>query len=302
MYAKVFTQIYDSSIADDWQVRVVFEDFLILGFPDGIVDMTLEAVSARTRIPIEIVSRAVKALEQPDPKSRTPDHEGRRLVLLDNHRDWGWFIVNYEKYKAIKREFDKKSYMRKFMQDKRERERKTKCLTEANRSLTSNSLSNSVPLERGVGETQIQTEFPVELPKGFPATVDDAIAHAAFVGCDLIFATDVWNKAMGRGGRDSKEVPIRSWRHHLATEWSYERARRAKDTTKTINGNSRKPFISELESQMKAKQRLAESHPANPQSIAYRKNCTDLEKASLRQLRKDISELNNQIANGGQRG
>ena len=108
MDAKLFKQIYDSSIADDWEVRVVFEDLIILADSDGVVDMTPESISARTRVPQEIVNRALAKLQDPDPKSRTPDHEGRRIILLDEHRAWGWMIVNYETYRKIHCESDRR--------------------------------------------------------------------------------------------------------------------------------------------------------------------------------------------------
>lgn len=79
--------------------------------------------------------------------------------------------------------------------------------------------------ERKGTETQIE----VELPPGFPDTIDSALRAADFVGCPKIFTNDVWNKAVGRGGRDSKDVIIRSWRHYLAREWAYEQQRQALD-------------------------------------------------------------------------
>lgn len=80
-------------------MRFVFEDLLTLADSDGVVDMTPEAISRRTNVPIELVRRGLAALEAPDPRSRTPDHEGRRIVRLDDHRDWGWLIVNYGKFR-----------------------------------------------------------------------------------------------------------------------------------------------------------------------------------------------------------
>jgi hypothetical protein len=101
MFAKVFEQIFDSSIAEDWQVRHVFEDLLKMADINGVVDKTIEAVARRTNIPIEIVQRAIGELEKPDPESRIKDHEGRRIMRLDDHRSWGWFIVNYKHYRDL---------------------------------------------------------------------------------------------------------------------------------------------------------------------------------------------------------
>jgi hypothetical protein len=119
MFAKVFEQIYDSSIAEDYLVRLVFEDFLVLADLDGVVDMTHEAIARRTNVPIEIVRSAIAKLSMPDPRSRSPKEEGRRLVLLDDHRDWGWQIVNYEDYRNIRDEEGRRTYMREYMRNRR---------------------------------------------------------------------------------------------------------------------------------------------------------------------------------------
>jgi hypothetical protein len=42
MFAKIFTQIFDSSIAEDYQTRHVFEDLLKLCDINGVVDITLK--------------------------------------------------------------------------------------------------------------------------------------------------------------------------------------------------------------------------------------------------------------------
>ena len=99
MYAKVFAQILDSSIADDYQLRHFFTDMLVLADINGVVDMTPTAIAARTRIPVEKVTVFLAQLEAPDAESRSPESEGRRIVRLDKHRTWGWIIVNYDKFR-----------------------------------------------------------------------------------------------------------------------------------------------------------------------------------------------------------
>lgn len=101
MFAKIFTQIFDSTIATDWQVRHVFEDFLKLADENGVVDMPVESIIRRTNVPKEIVERAIAVLEAPDSNSRTPDHEGRRLLRLYDDKEWGWVIANHAKYRTI---------------------------------------------------------------------------------------------------------------------------------------------------------------------------------------------------------
>lgn len=101
MYAKIFSQIFDSSIAENYEVRHVFEDLLKLADKTGVVDMTIEAVARRTNVPFEKVKFGIDELMKPDPKSRSHDHDGRRLLPLDSRRNWGWIVANYDHYRAI---------------------------------------------------------------------------------------------------------------------------------------------------------------------------------------------------------
>jgi len=109
MFAKVFNQIFDSSIADDFKLRHFFMDLLVLADVNGVVDMTPTAIAARTRIPIDDVREMIQKLEMPDAESRTPDHDGRRIVRLDEHRTWGWHVINYHKFRDIASEEQRRS-------------------------------------------------------------------------------------------------------------------------------------------------------------------------------------------------
>jgi hypothetical protein len=304
MYAKVFSQILDSSIANDWQVRVVFEDFIILGYPDGIVDMTLEAISARTRIPIDIVVRAVDSLQQPDPQSRTPDHEGRRLVLLDKNRTWGWFIVNYEKYKEMKNGFDKRSYMRNYMRDRRLRTSKTESLTTSNKNLTPNSYSYSYSdPEKGSPEGENHVTLCNALPS--PGDCPDGAVKWEWVlgwlvsvkknGADYTEAEakQAWLSLNANGWMWGKN-PVSDWRSALECKIQDNRNR----SQKAGSGSNGKVSLRDIKLQMDAIQNRIDRHQANPESQSYRKNCTELEKSELRELKKNKLALNDQLAAG----
>lgn len=120
MYGKIFRQIYASSIAQNYKVRHIFMDLIVLADAEGIVDMTPESIAGLTRVPIDDLRQAIAILEKPDAQSRTPDHQGARLIRLDDHRNWGWRIVNYVNYRGIKDEEGRKVYMRKYMKEYRQ--------------------------------------------------------------------------------------------------------------------------------------------------------------------------------------
>lgn len=89
------------------------------------------------------------------------------------------------------------------------------------------------------------SSVPVELPPGFPRTDGEAVSLSFNCTAPHEFVRLTWNKAAGRGGCDSKGVPIRSWSHHVATEWVYEQDRlaRQKNTTRTVPGKPTRTII-----------------------------------------------------------
>jgi hypothetical protein len=128
LYARVFVSILDSSLASDWKVRHVFEDLLKLAF-DGVVDMTRDAIARRLNMPFDVVDTAINQLESPDPTSRDQDNEGRRLLRLDDHRNWGWLISNWDKYEEIRSLADQRAANRSRVsrcRSKKEKEAKRK--------------------------------------------------------------------------------------------------------------------------------------------------------------------------------
>jgi len=127
VYAKIFESMYDGSLATvgPWEALVTFQQMLVLADRYGVVDMTPEAISRRTTIPLEIIRKGIAALEQPDSLSRDPNLEGRRITRLAEHRDWGWEIVNHSKYRQIRSAEERRDYQRKWQAKRRLEEKKT---------------------------------------------------------------------------------------------------------------------------------------------------------------------------------
>ena len=125
MYGKLFAQMFDGTLATKgpWQAMVTFQQLIILADKDGVVDMTVEAISRRTTIPLDIINIGITALEQTDAESRTPAEEGRRIARLSPERAWGWRIVNHTHYRRIRSQEERREYMR-IYQQKRRQERK----------------------------------------------------------------------------------------------------------------------------------------------------------------------------------
>jgi hypothetical protein len=102
VYGKIFDLIYDGTLYGHWEAIVTMQQLIVLASPDGVVDMTPPAIAARTSIPLDIITKGLKVLSEPDPYTRTPGEDGRRIVLMDEHRPWGWRLVNHGKYQRLR--------------------------------------------------------------------------------------------------------------------------------------------------------------------------------------------------------
>lgn len=123
MYGKIFDSIYDGTLRANWKALVTFQQLIILSSSEGVIDMTPHAIHGRTGIPIDIIEEGLKHLAEPDPYSRSSSEEGRRIVLIDEHRPWGWRIVNHAYYKKLITRDDKLKADRERIAEKREEER-----------------------------------------------------------------------------------------------------------------------------------------------------------------------------------
>jgi hypothetical protein len=119
LYGKVFDSIYDGTLYGHWEAIVTMQQLVVLASPDGVIDMTPNAIAARTSIPLDIIRKGLTVLESPDPYSRTPGDEGRRIVPLDDHRPWGWRLVNHGKYMRLRNMAEKREADRSRIAEKR---------------------------------------------------------------------------------------------------------------------------------------------------------------------------------------
>jgi len=147
VYGKIFDSIYDGTLVEDWRALVTFQQMIILSDSQGTIDITPRALSRRTGIPIEHIEAGIHVLESPDPYSRSPEEEGRRIVRLDSHRDWGWKIVNHSSYRNMKDHEDRRDYKRRKQKeyDAKAREKSNKNNTPLDKKVQNNpEMSSSV--------------------------------------------------------------------------------------------------------------------------------------------------------------
>lgn len=119
MFAKIFESLWGGSMVGQPDAQLVFVFLLAHSNRDGFVDEHPSKIAALTGLPAERVEVALRLLEAEDPASRSPEEAGRRILLVDAHRAWGWLIVNHAKYRAMRDEEQRREEARARMRRRR---------------------------------------------------------------------------------------------------------------------------------------------------------------------------------------
>jgi len=95
-YTKLFGSLIHSTIwREPDHVRIVWMTMLAMADRDGIVEASVPGLADAARKSIPETEAALARLMEPDPYSRTPDHEGRRIEAIPG----GWRLLNHAIYR-----------------------------------------------------------------------------------------------------------------------------------------------------------------------------------------------------------
>jgi hypothetical protein len=222
MYAKVFTQILDSSIAEDYQVRHVFEDLLKLCDLNGVVDMTHASIARRLNVPLEMVTRCIAQLEKADPTSRTPDHDGRRISRIDEHREWGWIVVNHKYYRNLASEEQRREKTRLRVERFRAKKDGNANVTQPN---AVNAMQKQIAEAEADADAKAASEAKPKSEREHGAerpSLKEVLYRAQTIGLAPWKAEDWFHEMEGCGWLDHNHRPIERWQSILArvrTKW-----------------------------------------------------------------------------------
>jgi hypothetical protein len=98
-YTPVFNSVFNGTLYGKWPDSAVWLTMLALCDSKGEIDMSYEAIAGQTGWPMELLRQGIAGLMAADPRSRSTAEEGRRLVPIDDAREWGWRVVNVQLYR-----------------------------------------------------------------------------------------------------------------------------------------------------------------------------------------------------------
>jgi hypothetical protein len=116
LYAKLFTSITESSLwSEPKEVRLLFVTMLAKADQDGFVEASIPGLARVANLTIDETESSLRVLMSPDPYSKNPANEGRRIAELPG----GFLLLNYEDYRSRRSAEERREYMRQYMQEYR---------------------------------------------------------------------------------------------------------------------------------------------------------------------------------------
>ncbi len=134
---------------------------LALADADGVVRASARGLAHTANVPVEDCEAALRTLSEPDPDSRTPDYDGRRIEALEG----GWIILNHGRYRDLRTRDQMSAAARKRRQRQRAKERDTSQDT-AGQAVTSGEGEEDTEADEEVegGGDPRQPSVPTALP------------------------------------------------------------------------------------------------------------------------------------------
>ena len=111
-YTPIFRDLLDSSL---WATatpaaRCVWITFLLDADPEGCIPTSVPGLARRANVTVDEARAAIAMLEAPDPDSRTPDFEGRRVAKIAG----GWQVLNFVAKRELAKHEAEKARKRKW--------------------------------------------------------------------------------------------------------------------------------------------------------------------------------------------
>ena len=150
MYGKIFESLYEGSMVGAGPTIFAVWGYCIAKADDsGIVILNpalLAPIIGTSRVDVE---QAIEYLTSPDPHSKNPEHEGRRLI---NMFGFAYAVTSHAIYRDIKNNQDRREYMREYMRKRRGNDAVNSLQSlQKLRKVDSASASVSVSVSDGVG-------------------------------------------------------------------------------------------------------------------------------------------------------
>ena len=169
-YTKLFNSIITSTIwTEDDKTRIVWITMLAIADQHGEVQASIPGLARVSGVSLEAAENAINKFLAPDPYSRTPDDEGRRIEKIEG----GWALLNHGKYRLMASAEDSKKSNADRQKRHRDKKNRNANVTENNACVT---LSNGqVTVKTDIAEAEAKAEAKKRITKQYsPISSDES--------------------------------------------------------------------------------------------------------------------------------
>ena len=194
-YAKLFSSITESTLwSEPKETRLLFVSMLARCDQVGFIEASIPGLCRLANLTREEVEASLARLEGPDPDSKNPDNDGRRIIKVQG----GWTLLNYESYRNRMSDSERREYMREYMRGyRKERKHDVKSVNTRKLRLANVKQADAVCLTAPApAPAQGILRYAQDGPPA-PGAADAALSHSA----------DAPVKGVGRKKLPGKQKP-----------------------------------------------------------------------------------------------
>jgi hypothetical protein len=174
-YTKLFNSIITSTIwTEDDKTRIVWITMLAIADQHGEVQASIPGLARVSGVSLEAAENAINKFLAPDPYSRTPDDEGRRIEKIEG----GWALLNHGKYRLMASAEDSKKSNADRQKRHRDKKNRNANVTESNACVT---LSNGqVTVKTDIAEAEAEAEAKAKTKYNTPTIEGACVIESPF--------------------------------------------------------------------------------------------------------------------------
>lgn len=174
-------------------MRLLFVTLLAKANSIGFVEASTLGLARVANLSQQEIEDALVVLQAPDPHSKNPDLEGRRIARVPG----GWMVLNYEEYRSRTTEEERRQYMREYMRKYRKMNGGKQPVNNVKKSKDLPSASSSIVSDKMGCKGR--------------CTQSEAEQYCVSLGLPHTDGTTVFEKWQGNGWINGK-TPIRDWK------------------------------------------------------------------------------------------
>ena len=238
-YTKLFGSILESTVwLESPPVKVVWITMLAMAGRDGIVEASVPGLAKRAGVERAYCEQALNIFLAPDPDSRTPAFEGRRIEVVAG----GWQLLNYDLYRHRASVDDAKAKAAARQRRHRERQKALPVTDEAlpsqpvtvepllNVTVTQNNPIAEEEEEEEGKEERTERAGAVQVPRA-PVAQPTPVAprpgaplhatHRAHAACGRVCVPATLHQQFVQAlNRDTADAELRAWYSTVNTTWT----------------------------------------------------------------------------------